>query len=234
MYHKVGAPVASKADTFLNVSTGAFARQMGLLKRLGYRGITFADAVEGLSGRTTLPAKPVCVTFDDGYVNVLEQAAPVLARLGWPGTVFVPTAYVGSRNSWDKVNGKPILPIMDWDQLRRLHDAGWEMAGHTRTHPHLDQLDDDEAFQEIATGKDELHLRLNATVSTFCYPFGGFNDRTPGLARQAGFTAACTTQSGLARRDTDPFLLPRVKVAYRDGVAGFLYRLFLRPRLGGK
>ena len=41
----------------------------------------------------------------------------------------------------------------------------------------------------------------------------------PRLVQAAGFTGACTTRSGLAKRDADPFLLPRVKIAYRDGVA---------------
>src|SRR5205085_833591 len=168
-----------------------------------------------------LPRRPVCVTFDDGYTNVLECAAPILADYKWPGTVFVPTAYVGGENTWDIENDKPVLPIMNWAQLHTLQLSGWEIAGHTRTHPHLDQLSDVDSLREILEGRDDLAVRLDAPPRTFCYPFGGVNARTPALAREAGFVAACTTRSGLARPETDPFLLPRVKIAFRDDVWGF-------------
>ncbi len=231
MYHKVGAPVQSKADRFLNVSAPDFARQMRLLARLGYHGITFREACEGLAGRAGLPERPVCVTFDDGYTNVAEFAAPVLERRGWPGTVFVPTAYVGQANTWPSAVDEPILPIMDWTTLKGLVEAGWEMAGHSHSHPRLGDLSDDEALSEIATGKRELEENVGTSVSTFCYPFGSYNERTPELLRQAGFAGACTTRSGLAHLGLNPFLLPRVKIAYRDGAPGLLYRLLLRPHL---
>src|SRR5262245_58570517 len=94
MYHKVGAPVSTKLDRFLNVSATDFLRQMRLLKRLGYQGITQANMVKGLNGTGPLPRKPICITFDDGYQCVSDYAAPILAELSWPATVFVPTASV--------------------------------------------------------------------------------------------------------------------------------------------
>jgi peptidoglycan/xylan/chitin deacetylase (PgdA/CDA1 family) len=232
MYHKVGAPVAAKADTFLNVSARSFARQMRLLQRLGYSGVTFAEGAAWLRGERPGIGKPVCVTFDDGYTNIGEVAAPVLKALGWPATVFVPTAYVGGANTWDEANGYPVLPIMDWARLRALQAEGWEMAGHTRTHPRLGDADDVAALADIRDGLWDLESNLGVPPRTFCYPFGSLNSRTPALAREAGLLAACTTKSGLAHAATDPFLLPRVKIAYRDDVWGFFYRLVIRPRLG--
>ena len=58
MYHKVGAPVESNVDTFLNVSARSFERQMRLLARLGYRGITFTEAAAALFEGASLPRKP--------------------------------------------------------------------------------------------------------------------------------------------------------------------------------
>ena len=231
MYHKVGAPVHTKADTFLNVSKESFERQVRHLARLGFRGITFEQAARGLFDGDELPPKPVCVTFDDGYVNVMEYALPVLRRVDWPATVFVPTAYVGRSNLWDEPLGHPILPIMDWSWLKALHDEGWEMSGHTASHPNLAELPDSEAEREMRQGRETLESNLSTTVSTFCYPFGKVGVNTPALCKRAGFRAACTTKSGLATPDSDSFLLPRVKIAYRDSVIGLLYRIFLRPHL---
>ena len=72
---------------------------------------------------------------------------------------------------------------------------------------------------------------LAGAVRTFCYPFGGIGERTPRLVAGAGFLGACTTRSGLATARTDPYLLPRVKIAYRDDLWGLLYRLRIRPYL---
>lgn len=227
MYHKVGA----EPDRFLNVSVRSFTRQMRLLRKLGFSGITFDQAARGLFEGESIPPKPVCVTFDDGYANVAEFALPTLRERGWPATVFVPTAYVGLVNTWDEEYGHPVLPIMGWEELKRLSAEGWEMSGHTRTHPKLAELKDEAALKEMLDGKHDLEAGVGTEVTTFCYPFGSVGPMTPGLCRKVGFRAACTTRSGLARAESDPWLLPRVKIAYRDDVWGLLYRLLIRPRL---
>lgn len=232
MYHKVGSPVASKADTFLNVSARDFQRQMRLLASLGYSARTFAEVVDALSLGKSLPRRTFAITFDDGYTCVGDSAGPILQAFGFPATVFVVPSAAGKTNAWDRVTGRPELPLMDWDRLKALQAEGWEMAGHTQSHPHLNQLEDEEAQREIAWGKEEAEALLGTSLTTFCYPFGDFNERTPGLVRSAGFAGACTTRSGLAKTGDDPFLLSRVKVAYRDGVMGLLYRMLIRPRLG--
>jgi peptidoglycan/xylan/chitin deacetylase (PgdA/CDA1 family) len=231
MYHKVGAPVRSKADRFLNVSAKGFERQMRLLHRWGYTAITFAEAAEGLFHGKPLPPRPVCITFDDGYLNVAENAAPLLADLGWPATVFAPTGCVGGENVWDRDTDRPILPIMGWERLRALQNTGWEIAAHTRNHPPLDEQDENAIREDIRNGILDIEQALGSVPKTFCYPFGRLNDRTPALVQECGLLAACTTRSGLARASHDPFLLPRVKIAYRDDVWGLFYRLWLRPRL---
>ncbi|MCW3099600.1 MAG: polysaccharide deacetylase [Chthonomonadaceae bacterium] len=231
MYHKVGAAVDHPEDTFLNVSGDAFERQMRALAHMRYRAMTFAQIVEVLRSGQPLPRRVFAITFDDGYECVGDVAAPILERYGFPATVFVVSKAAGGANTWDGITGRPLLPLMAWDHLRELGRVGWEMAGHTTTHPHLNELDDLEALQEIKEGKAAVEAQLDTSLQTFCYPFGHFNARTPALVQEAGFVGACTTRSGLAKRDTDPFLLPRVKIAYRDGVAGMLYRLMVRPRL---
>jgi peptidoglycan/xylan/chitin deacetylase (PgdA/CDA1 family) len=231
MYHKVGAPVVHKHDTFLNVPQRSFTRQMRLLHRMGYQAVTFHQAVLGLYHGERLPSRPVCITFDDGYANIQTHAAPVLKELGWPGTVFVPTGWVGAENGWDAAYGNPLLPLMGWHALAELHDAGWEIAGHTRLHPKLAELDDTAAAAEISGGAEDQRNSLGGAPTTFCYPFGSLNIRTPDLVHRAGMLAACTTKSGIAKPQTDPMRIPRVKIAYRDDVWGLFYRLRIRPFL---
>lgn len=229
MYHKVGAERYDPGHRFLNVSATHFHLQVQVLLRLGFGCMTFAEVVEAM-GRGGASGRSVCFTFDDGYTNVLASAAPVLREAGWSGTVFVPTNWAGAANGWDEANGKPVLPLMSWEQLRGLASEGWEIAGHTRRHPRLADLDDAGALDEIREGREAIGREVGSLPSTFCYPYGSLNERTPDLVRRAGFSGACTTRSGWARPGGDPLLVPRVKVASRDGVAGMLYRLLLRCR----
>ena len=105
--------------------------QIGSLLERGYEGATFSDAVN-----RPLPERALAVTFDDSYRSVFELAAPVLARLGVPGTVFVPTAAAGSERpmAWPGIDhwlGGPheqeLMP-MSWDELGELAKAGWEIG----------------------------------------------------------------------------------------------------------
>ncbi|MGC8667635.1 MAG: polysaccharide deacetylase family protein [Chthonomonadales bacterium] len=232
MYHHVGAEWRNRPQHFLNVTAGTFARQMRFLARAGYRAVSFAEAARALAARDRPGRRLICITFDDGYASVARNAAPVLEALNWPATVFVPTAWAGRRNEWDEAEGRPVQPIMGWDALAELAARGWEIGAHTRTHPHLELLAEDTAWEEISGCRRDMQERLGIAPCTFCYPFGTYNASVKELVRRAGYTAACTTRSGLAYRGADPMEYPRVKVAYRDGLPGMLYRLWIRPRLG--
>ena len=231
MYHKVGLPVESRGDRFLNVSGADFQRQMRVMTQIGYRARSFAEVIEAQTRSKSLPRRTFAVTFDDGYACVGEFAAPILKAFGFPATVFVVPRGVGKTNAWDAVTGRAVLPLMDWGALDQLRSDGWEMGGHTLTHPHLDSLEDQPALQDIREGKREIEAHIGQPIFTFCYPYGHFNRRTPELARQAGFVGACTTQTGLVRPGGNPMLTPRIKIAYRDGVFGMLYRMLVRPDL---
>ena len=77
MYHQIDAsPARGTPLRGLTVTPGSFARQMGLLRLLGYRGVSMTGLEPYLRGETT--GKVVGITFDDGYRNNLEHALPVL------------------------------------------------------------------------------------------------------------------------------------------------------------
>ncbi len=224
-YHKVG-----DSHPFLNVKPEDFARHMRLLARLRYRIVTLAEAAERRSVGNAND-KLAVVTFDDGYVNIAEHAAPVLHALGWTATIYYPTAYAGTANEWDVKLGHPQSPIMDWKAIASLQSEGWEIGGHTHTHPMLNELNEETARDEIASGLKNIEDHLGKAPRTFCYPFGKYNASTVNIVREVGFTAACTVASGRIKPSTDPYELPRVKPAYRDSLIGFAYRLLLRPHL---
>jgi peptidoglycan/xylan/chitin deacetylase (PgdA/CDA1 family) len=202
-------------------------RQLTHLVERGYRGVTFGQAVSGVSRGKTL-----AVTFDDGFRSVLEQGLPILSRLGLPGTVFVPSALVGGPGAmaWpgtDRWLGTPHedgLRSLTWDELGSLANAGWEIGSHTRTHPWLTGLDDHELKAELRGSREDCEERLGTACSSLSYPFGDVDARVVRAAAAAGYRAAATLPMRLHRRralewprvgiyNNDPFPRFRAKVS---------------------
>src|SRR5688572_13678458 len=77
----------------------------------------------------------VALTFDDGLRSVLD-ALPLLR--GVPATIFVVAGRVGLDNRWpSQPAGIARFELLTWPQLAELRDAGFEIGGHTATHPDL-------------------------------------------------------------------------------------------------
>lgn len=76
-----------------------FDWHMALLSR-HFRPLSLIEALDRIEDGT-LPARAVCVTLDDGYLNNLEVALPILDRYQIPATVFVATAFSGGDNMWN-------------------------------------------------------------------------------------------------------------------------------------
>ncbi|MBC7468603.1 MAG: polysaccharide deacetylase family protein [Ramlibacter sp.] len=210
-YHQVETP-PEKGTPFrsLVVSPAAFARQMGLLKALGYRGLSMTALEPYLRGERR--GRVVGITLDDGYVNNLQHALPVLTRHGFSATCYVVSGQMGGSNVWDHGKGIPARQLMDAAQLRAWVAGGQEIGAHTRNHVDLRQADDSTAFQEIAGCKRELEHRVEAEVRHFCYPYGSHEHKHAAMAKAVGYRTATTTQRSRALAGDDLFELPRVPV----------------------
>jgi len=214
MYHNIAkAPRDARVYRSLYVSPASFARQMALLKMLGYRGMSMSDAMPYLRGEQQ--GRVAVVTLDDGYVDNLESAVPTLHRYGFTATCYVVSARVGQFNVWDEEKLGVRKPLMSVEQLKAWHAAGMEVGAHTRTHVRLRQCTDQQQQDEIQGSKAELEDRLGVPVTQFCYPYGDYDDRAVDTARRAGYAAATTTDRGRADAGShaDLWRLPRIQVA---------------------
>jgi len=210
-YHQIEtAPPRGAAFRSLYVPPRAFARQMALLQRLGYRGLSLSALMPYLNGE--LDGKVVGITFDDGYLNNLNNALPVLKRHGFSSTCYIVSQRIGRTNEWDRGAGIAQTPLMDVAQLRQWLAGGQELGAHTRHHVHLPQLDAANCIDEIARCKTELETLTDAPVRHFCYPYGEFMPEHSAMVSMAGFHSATTTQRGRCRSGDDLMQLPRVPV----------------------
>jgi peptidoglycan/xylan/chitin deacetylase (PgdA/CDA1 family) len=214
--------VSERWQADLSITPANLEAQLDLLARRGYRGVTFTDAVTG-----SPPGKAVAVTFDDAFRSVLELGEPILARLGWPATVFVPTDFAdtGRHLSWPGIDhwaegefdGE--LAPMSWGELGGLAERGWEIGSHTCSHPHLTELDEAALDDELRRSKTICEDHLRRACESIAYPYGDHDLRVADAARRAGYRTAGTLPSRMDARD--PLRWPRVGVYYGDDLRRF-------------
>lgn len=214
MYHNIArVPHDVRVYRSLYVSPASFARQMGMLKMFGYRGVSMADAMPYLRGEKE--GRIAVITLDDGYLDNLDSAMPTLHRYGFTATCYVVSSLVGQYNVWDADRLGVRKPMMSIEQLRAWQQGGMEVGAHTRTHVRLSQCNQQQQRDEVQGSKAELEDRLGTRIAQFCYPYGSHDDRAVDAVREAGFDAATTTHRGRAeaKPSIDFMRLPRIQVA---------------------
>ena len=213
VYHQIAlAPKKGASFRGLYVSPSAFARQMALLKMLGYTGLSMSDLQPYLLGEKA--GKVFGITFDDGYLNNLTDAMPVLQKHGFSSTCFVVDGLLGTTNSWDLEKGIAQTPLMSPQQLKQWQAGGQEVGAHTQDHVNLLNINEIDAWKQIAKSKTTLQTLLNKPVNHFCYPYGKFDERHSTMAKQASYETATTTVRGRVHSAANMLKLPRVPVVH--------------------
>lgn len=217
-YHTVSAAWPSD----LAVLPARFEAQLQLLRRQGYRSLTVHDVVHGPPR-----GRAVAITFDDGYRTVFEVARPIMDRLGYVGTVFVPTDFPGQPgpmawpgiDQWLGTAHQDELRCMSWEQLRVLRDAGWEIGAHGCSHPDLPKLSDQQLERELRDSRRRLEQELAKPCQSLAYPYGTYDDRVLEAVRDAGYSTACAVPAGRPR--LHPLTYPRIGIYRPDGILRF-------------
>jgi peptidoglycan/xylan/chitin deacetylase (PgdA/CDA1 family) len=200
----------------LSLTPDSFEYQVRHLLDRGWHATTFAAAaLEPPAART------LAITFDDAFASVKLYAAPVLARLGVPATIFAPTAFLdGGPLAWpglDRWQNTPDageLTAMTWEDLRELAGAGWEIGSHTRTHPRLTQVSGPDLERELGGSREECTRELGVECRSIAYPYGDVDARVADAARQLGYSAGAALSSRLER--LGPYRHPRVAIYHED------------------
>ena len=170
------------------VTPKQFEKQIAFLVERGYTMQTLSEYLS--SGFPAASEKRVCLTFDDAYESVYTYAFPIMARYELPGTVFIISDYVGQYNTWDVNIGWLHFPHLDWQQIRSLAEAGWEIGSHTVSHRDLTRLPASELLSELDVSKKLLERRVGGKIRCLSYPFGKVNLKVAKAAEQAGYQAA--------------------------------------------
>jgi peptidoglycan/xylan/chitin deacetylase (PgdA/CDA1 family) len=212
MYHRIDVvrstlPAITRS---LTVDPTRFAAQMRWLVAHGYHSITQEQLYGALEQGRRLPRRPILITFDDGYRDVLRNAAPTIRRLGLHATEYVITG---------RTSG-PDPSFLAWSQLPLLEHDGIEIGSHTVTHADLPAVGASDAWHELLASRLALERHLGHPVQWLAYPYGKFDTQIEELARRAGYVLAVTTSGGVEQDASSPLALHREEVVDTSGVAG--------------
>jgi peptidoglycan/xylan/chitin deacetylase (PgdA/CDA1 family) len=194
-----------------------------LMMRLMQAG-TFVNtdtAIEMVEGTREIDKGYFHLSFDDGFLNVITNALPILQRLNVPSLIFVPTIMMDA--TYEQVREyclttteyAGVIQMSTWDALKTAVAAGWDVGSHTRAHARLSEISVDAARlrEEIEGSKYDIENRLGTECKYFAWPYGRMADvdRTVITAiRTAGYRAAFGAFRGtVAPSLTDEFSLPR-------------------------
>lgn len=232
MYHSIEIMPKSTVMRSLHVKPRNFKFQMWLLKMLGYQGLSIKELVPYLDGKKS--GKVVGITFDDGYQNILLNAAPILKKYKFSATCYIVSGKVGLSNSWDLQKGITQRPLMTETEINSWLNLGMDIGAHTQSHADLTNISKINAKKEIISCKNELEKKFQVEVTGFCYPFGRFNELVCNITRESGYLSATTMLRGKVNFQTDRYLLPRIPINYRTMPHLFLAKILTRYEEGKK
>lgn len=206
IYHHV---TDGKPGGRYTVKIQAFKDQMQALRDKGYTAITITTLVDALHANGKLPPKPVVITFDDGNLDVYQNAFPIMRSFGFPGVFYIVSTYLKAEN------------YVNVDQLKEMMAAGWEVGSHSRTHADFSK-DATDLDVEISQSRDELQAALNVPIETFAYPFADGNEHAFKKALAYGYSSAvCSGWTNLQSLDKR-YCLPRREVKNATVMEEFL------------
>lgn len=194
------------------ITPAAFEAQMAWLAEHGYTAIDTRDLAAWLLAGGSLPARPVLITFDDGYRSVYQYVYPVLRKYGLKMTLFLTGSKVGTRPG--------LYDYITWDEIREMREAGYlDLQSHTfNAHYFV-------SGQAVLTAWDREQIRADsaqlarafqehgiAPPKAYAYPYGAYDAEVIEAIAADGFQLGFTVARGLVERGSAPLMLPRLTV----------------------
>lgn len=204
-YHAVGTPAWGVND----LAPRRFVQQMQWLLGCGYRIVP----VERIARRDGSP-RDVAITFDDNLASIERNAAPLLAELGVPWTLFMVTDWAGGRHGF----GDGVF--LGWAAIERLAAEGATIGSHSVSHPNFSTLSEATAIAELERSAWTIERRLGLRPAHFAIPFGRarhWNGTMTAAARAAGYRFVYAE----AGRTRPAGTVPRTSVTRYDGARLF-------------
>ena len=212
MYHSISS-YASKEFRPCIVPAEVFDKHLAYLEQNHYTSLTVTQLIQAMANDgSTLPPRPVVLTFDDGYADFYSAALPALQHHRFNATLYIATSFVEGTSRWLEKIGEGDRPMLSWEQLAEINSSGIECAAHTHTHPELDMLPPSTARDEIVRSKEVLEDHLGQRISSFAYPYGFYSSRVMYIVRELGFDSACAIGRKMSSLQDNAYALARLMI----------------------
>lgn len=211
LYHRV-------SDQFrdsVTIGIERFDQHMAFISK-HYTLVSLKQVVEGDFPRNA--TKPVlAVSFDDGYLDNFENAAPILLKHQVPCTFFISTEKIRDNQPFDhdlRALGFG-LDNMNWSQVQTMNRWGFQFGSHTRNHVNLAEISDEVALQELQGSLGDIRTQLGQQEVFIAFPYGRKQHITGArveMMKSLGYGACFSAYGGLNTMDIDRFNIKRIGV----------------------
>ena len=211
--------VLPRAPNSIAVTPAIFEAQLKILQSDGFVTVTPEQLDAALRGEGGLPARPLMITFDDGWRNQYVYAAPLLKKYGFTAVFFVYPQLIRSKAS----------VFMSSGDVRALSDAGFSIGSHTWSHADLrrKRREPSAVFTRRARGELDRSKRWIEDVTgkpatAFAYAYGSYDTSSASVVEAAGYRLAFTIdQRDVAVPASDRYGLGRFAVSRGMSLATF-------------
>ncbi len=223
VYHHI----QEKVQSDVSCTPEQFEAHISALKTAGFTPLTMAQARLFMAGALGDVARPVLITFDDGYDSLYHLALPVAKKYKFPMSVFVVTSRIGRKPQFAR--------YLDENQIREMASSGFFDFG---SHTHDLHTESTQICEAFGSGADNPVLRLlnrDLRISSarlegiigrrpeaIAWPYGRHNHNFTVLARQNGFKIHFTSAAGYNEPGTNPFAIKRIPITSRDNTISVL------------
>jgi peptidoglycan/xylan/chitin deacetylase (PgdA/CDA1 family) len=167
MYHKI----AESGPDGLTVTRDQFDLHLLYLKENGYQPLTFREVKALHDAGKPLPRRTVIITFDDAYCSFRDLALPLLKKYGFTATLFVPVAYMGKTNIWDRGTD----PLLGADALKSIAlNENVEIGLHSFLHRSYGEMTVEDMEADLANCYSTMNSHVIPFVKVLAYPYGGY------------------------------------------------------------
>lgn len=206
LYHNITVSEPT-ADLDLHISKSNFIKHLEYLKNSGYTTITFKDYYSHRVYGTSLPEKPIIITFDDGYKSNYEIAYPLLKEYGFCATIFTVT-----NSSYQPFS--TIYPHFNWEEANEMQKSGIiDIESHSANHSLHDFLSASDIIYNTKKSYYDICVNLRKVPFTYAYPSGKFSLLSQFLVADMGYKIQVIVGGKINDSSTPLNMLSRLNIS---------------------
>lgn len=214
MYHKIpDAPIESEHKIFVTKTN--FEKHLRFFKARGFKTLTFSDLTQFRNGQKSFesfPKKPLILTFDDGYKDNLENAAPLLKKYNFVGQVFLLADPAVASNQWDVNSSEPSHEIVAGPARQQWKISPFAIGSHGFDHKKITEMNEASVLRELSDSKKSLEKEFGVPVNVYAFTYGITTPSSASFAQAAGYDYAVNTDTGGRLIEEDPYAVFRVSI----------------------